>query len=128
MRDDLRERATADEWSFSNPSPQLGFSLDSEIPESASTTEVLESDFVKAINAALSSGDAALFVDALGNVAKARGMSQVAKETGLSRESLYRSLGSGGNPEFGTVLRVMTSLGMRLHVESVRQASAHQAG
>ncbi|MBQ1499615.1 MAG: putative addiction module antidote protein [Sphingomonas sp.] len=126
MRDDLRERATADEWAFSVPSPQLGFSLDAELPEPASKTEALESDFAEAINAALSSGDAALFVDALGNVAKARGMSQVAKETGLSRESLYRSLGSGGNPEFGTVLRVMTSLGLRLHAEPAQQASVHQ--
>jgi probable addiction module antidote protein len=120
MRNDLRERATEEEWAFSAPSAQLGFSLDAEPPEPARKAEVPESDFAEAINAALSSGDAALFVDTLGNVARAREMSQVAKETGLSRESLYRSLGSGGNPEFGTVLRVMTSLGLRLHVEPAR--------
>jgi probable addiction module antidote protein len=68
------------------------------------------------INAALATGDPASIVDALGNIAKARGMSQVAKDTGLARESLYRSLGAGGNPEFNTVLKVITSMGLRLMV------------
>jgi probable addiction module antidote protein len=68
------------------------------------------------INAALASGDPASVVNALGNVAKARGMSQVAKDTGLARESLYRSLSAGGNPEFTTVLKVISAMGLRLMV------------
>ncbi len=52
---------------------------------------------------------------ALGDIARAKGMSQVAKEAGLSRESLYRALSEGGNPSFATVLNVARALGVRLH-------------
>jgi probable addiction module antidote protein len=52
---------------------------------------------------------------ALGDIARARGMTQVAKETGLSRESLYRALSADGNPSFATVLKVTKALGLRLH-------------
>ena len=52
---------------------------------------------------------------ALGDIARAKGMSQVAKEAGLSRESLYRALSEGGNPSFATVLKVARALGVRLH-------------
>lgn len=54
---------------------------------------------------------------ALGDIARAKGMSQVAKETGLSRESLYRALSEGGNPSFATVLKVARALGVRLHAQ-----------
>src|SRR5574337_1379577 len=54
---------------------------------------------------------------ALGDIARAKGMSQVAKEAGLSRESLYRALSEGGNPSFATVLKVARALGVRLHAE-----------
>jgi probable addiction module antidote protein len=63
---------------------------------------------------ALESEDAAFVADALGVVARAGGMSEVAREAGLSRESLYRALSSDGNPEFATVLRVVRALGLRL--------------
>lgn len=56
---------------------------------------------------------------ALGDVARAKGMSQVAKEAGLSRESLYRALSEGGNPSFATVLKVARALGVRLHAQPV---------
>lgn len=56
---------------------------------------------------------------ALGDIARAKGMSQVAKEAGLSRESLYRALGEGGNPSFATVLKVARALGVRLHAQPV---------
>ena len=69
------------------------------------------------MNAALAKGDAASVIEALGNAARARGMSQVEKETGLARESRYRSLASGGNPEFNTVLRVLAAMGLRLAVK-----------
>ena len=66
------------------------------------------------IEAVFEDGDPALIAHALGVVARARGMSQVARDAGLSRESLYRALGSDGNPEFATVVRVLKALGLRL--------------
>jgi probable addiction module antidote protein len=66
------------------------------------------------LDAALEDGDPALISAALGDIARAKGMSQLARETGLSRESLYRSLSSEGNPELATVIKVMKSLGLRL--------------
>jgi probable addiction module antidote protein len=54
---------------------------------------------------------------ALGDIARAKGMSEVAKEAGLSRESLYRALSEGGNPSFATVLKVARALGVRLHAQ-----------
>jgi probable addiction module antidote protein len=66
------------------------------------------------ITAALETGDAAFVRDALGIVARARGMGQVAKTADLNRESLYKALGETGNPEFSTVMRVMRALGLTL--------------
>ena len=54
---------------------------------------------------------------ALGAIARAKGMTQVAKDTGLSRESLYKALGENGNPSFATVVKVAKALGVRLHAE-----------
>jgi probable addiction module antidote protein len=59
--------------------------------------------------------DAAGIARALGNIARARGMSQVARDAGLSRESLYKALSENGNPSFATVLKVARALGVRLH-------------
>ncbi|MBL8475298.1 MAG: putative addiction module antidote protein [Methyloversatilis sp.] len=56
---------------------------------------------------------------ALGDLARAKGMSQVARDTGLSRESLYRALSENGNPSFGTVLKVARALGVRLRAEAM---------
>jgi probable addiction module antidote protein len=66
------------------------------------------------ITAALEDGDAKLVAAALGDVARARGMTEIARDTGLAREALYRSLSAEGNPSFDTVLRVAKSLGVRL--------------
>ena len=63
--------------------------------------------------------DAAGIARALGNIARAKGMSQVARDAGLSRESLYKALGEKGNPSFATVLKVAKALGVRLHAEAV---------
>ena len=60
---------------------------------------------------------------ALGDIARAKGMTQVAKDAGLSRESLYRALSADGNPSFATVLKVARALGVKLHAEAA-QASA----
>ena len=54
---------------------------------------------------------------ALGDIARAKGMSQVARDTGLSRESLYKALSENGNPSFATVLKVAKALGVQLHAE-----------
>ena len=62
--------------------------------------------------------DAAGIARALGDIARAKGMSQVAKDAGLSRESLYRALSADGNPSFATVLKVAKALGIRLHAEA----------
>jgi probable addiction module antidote protein len=82
------------------------------------SAEYLDSD--EAINAyleeALETDDPAFITQALGTVARAHGMSQIAKETGLSRESLYKALSAEGNPEFSTVIRVMQALGLRFSV------------
>lgn len=65
-------------------------------------------------------GDAAFIAKAMGDIARARGMSQVARDTGLSRESLYKALSGEREPSFGTVLKVIDALGIRLHAEAVR--------
>src|SRR4051794_31071606 len=61
--------------------------------------------------------DAAGIARALGDIARAKGMSQVARQTGLSRESLYKALSEDGNPSFATVLKVAKALGVRLHAD-----------
>ncbi len=68
------------------------------------------------MEAALEQGDPALIAHALGTVARARGMTQIARDTGMAREALYRALSPEGNPSFGTVLRVMDALGITLTV------------
>lgn len=60
--------------------------------------------------------DPAFIARALGTVARARGMTQLARDAGLSRESLYKALSPQGNPEFATILKVLRALGLRLHV------------
>lgn len=62
--------------------------------------------------------DPAGIARALGDIARAKGMSVVAKEAGLSRESLYRALSARGNPSFATVLKVAKALGLRLHAQA----------
>lgn len=66
------------------------------------------------IAAALESGDADFVRDSLGLVARARGMGEIARKAGLNRESLYKALGEAGNPEFGTVMRIVRALGLTL--------------
>ena len=71
--------------------------------------------------------DAALIAQALGAVARARGMVQLAKDTGLTREGLYKALSADGNPSFGTVLKVMKALGLRLEPRRIAEAPARGA-
>ncbi len=60
--------------------------------------------------------DAALFTKAVGDIARARGMMQLARETGITREGLYKALGEQGNPSFATVVKVMHALGLQFNV------------
>ena len=74
-----------------------------------------EEDMAAYLEAALEQGDPALVAAALGDIARAKGMTNVAREAGLGRESLYKALSPAGNPEFATILKVVTALGLRLH-------------
>jgi probable addiction module antidote protein len=62
-------------------------------------------------------GDAAFVAKALGNIARAKGMAQVARDAGLSRESLYKALSGERSPGFDTILKVVEALGLKLHAE-----------
>ena len=62
-------------------------------------------------------GDAAFVAKALGNIARAKGMTEIARETGLSRESLYKSLSGERSPSFETILKVIAALGLKIHAE-----------
>lgn len=79
-----------------------------------------EEDMAAYLDAALEDGDAALVVAALGDIARAKGMTQIARDAGLGRESLYKALSPAGNPEFATVLKVVRALGLQFHVEATR--------
>lgn len=78
-----------------------------------------EEDMVMYLEASMEEAgdDAAFIAKALGNIARAKGMTQLANETGLGRESLYKALSGEGNPSFATILKVMHALGMKLHPE-----------
>ncbi|HMD67374.1 MAG TPA: addiction module antidote protein [Chitinivibrionales bacterium] len=78
-----------------------------------------EKDMASYLEAAFADGDPRLVTEALGAIAKARGMAQIARATGLRRESLYKALCTEGNPEFSTILKVVKALGIRLHAETV---------
>ena len=73
-----------------------------------------EEDMAAYLNVALEDGDLSLIMATLGDIARAKRMTVVAQETGLGRESLYKSLSPDGNPEFATVLKVVHALGLRL--------------
>ena len=74
-----------------------------------------EEDMVAYLEAALEENDPTLVSSALGDIAKAKGMTDIAKKTGLGRESLYKALSREGNPEFSTVMKVINALGLKLH-------------
>lgn len=73
-----------------------------------------EEEMVEYLEACFEIGDPTLIAAALGDIARARGMSQVARDAGLSRESLYRALSGDGNPEFSTIMKVVGALGIKL--------------
>jgi len=74
-----------------------------------------EEDMAAYLEAALEERDPGLITAALGDIARAKGMTQVARDAGLGRESLYKALSPAGNPEFATILKVVAALGLQLH-------------
>ena len=70
------------------------------------------------LDAAFEEGDPSLIAAALGDIARAKGMTDVARRAGLGRESLYKALSPSGNPELATVLKVMEALGLKLHAKA----------
>lgn len=71
-------------------------------------------DIIAYLEAALEDGEPSLVMAALGDISRSQGMSEIARETGLGRESLYKALSIEGNPEFTTILKVLKALGLRL--------------
>ncbi|WP_237153971.1 addiction module antidote protein [Oryzibacter oryziterrae] len=72
------------------------------------------------LEAAFEDGDPAVIAAAIGDVARARGMAQVAKDAGLSRESLYKALSEAGNPAFATIMKVTKALGFTMTIAAHR--------
>ncbi len=79
------------------------------------------------MNECLKVGDATHIADAVGVIARSRGMTQIAKEADVSRESLYKSLSKKGNPEFATILKLMAALDLTLCVKQKRKSKAKVA-
>lgn len=77
------------------------------------------------LNDALASGDAGYIANALGVVARARGMTQLARDTGLARAALYSALSEDGNPRLDTILKVVRSLGIELQAREIQPQAAH---
>ena len=77
-----------------------------------------ERDLAGYFEAALEDGDPGVVAAALGNIARVRGMSKLARQTGFQRENLYRALSSKGNPELATFLKVVHALGLKLHASA----------
>ena len=128
LRMDLKERAMPEEWVRDHAESQP--SLVAPLGQQPSQTPVEPKampfdDAVIVLNKALACGDTATVMDALGGIARDRGMSQVARDTGLARESLYRSLDAGGNPEFATILKVFFSIGLRLEAKVGTDGAVH---
>jgi len=90
------------------------------IPWDAAEYLNTEQETAAYLEAALEEGEPSLVAATLGDIARARGMTQLAKETGMGRESLYKALSPNGNPEFSTIMKVVQALGLRLHATSAK--------
>lgn len=78
-----------------------------------------EEDVVAYLNAALEDPDSAILQAALGDVAKSRGMTAIARQAGVGRESLYKSLSEDGNPSWQTIIKILDALGLRLQIKTL---------
>ncbi|SRR6266567_9471966 len=95
----------------SKPKPKI-----KTIPWDSAAYLKTDQDIAYYLEAVFEDGDPALIAHALGDVARAKGMTQIAQAAGLGRESLYKALSPEGNPEFATVLKVVRALGLKLKV------------
>ncbi|HTV36016.1 MAG TPA: addiction module antidote protein [Xanthobacteraceae bacterium] len=86
------------------------------VPWDAAANLKTAEDVANYLEAVFEEGDPALVAAALGDIARSKGMTKIAKATGLGRESLYKALSHEGNPELATVLKVMRALGLKLKV------------
>ncbi len=77
-----------------------------------------DKDMAEYLEAAMEDGHPAVIATAIGNIARAKGMTQVARKAGIGRVSLYKALSPKGNPEFATILKVVKALGLRLHAKT----------
>ena len=82
-----------------------------------------EADIAAYLNAVLEEDDPHLLVAALGDIARARNMSQLAKTVGMSREGLYKALSGTGNPAFSTISKVANALGLRISIDTLTQSN-----
>ena len=82
-------------------------------------------EMTAALNDALGAGDLNRIMGTLGEMTRAHRMRRVAQETGLGRESLYKSMRAGASPEFNTVLKVLRALGFRLQVTPITEEESH---
>jgi probable addiction module antidote protein len=78
-----------------------------------------DEDMADYLEAAMEDGHPGVIATTIGNIARAKGMTQVAHKAGIGRVSLYKALSSKGNPEFATVLKVVKALGLRLHATTL---------
>lgn len=83
-----------------------------------------EEDMVAYFEAALEDGDPGVITAALGDIARAKGMTQIARDAGLGRESLYKALSPDGNPAFSTIMKVISVLGLQLHATIAQPKAA----
>lgn len=97
-----------------------------DVAEHLRTSEEMAAYFEACLEEA--DGDAAFIAKALGDIARARGMSQVARDAGLSRESLYKALSGERSPDFETILKVVGALGLELHAKVARERLDTVAG
>lgn len=98
---------------------------DAKLPDQAKLLEFDPSEYLESeigieayLQDAMESGHVGVILGALGDVARAKGMTELARQAGMSRESLYRALSKDGNPQLGTVMKVLDALGYRLDVKS----------
>jgi probable addiction module antidote protein len=77
-----------------------------------------DKDMADYLEAAMEDGNPVVIATAIGNIARAKGMTQVARKAGIGRVSLYKALSPEGNPEFSTILKVVNALGLRLHAKT----------
>lgn len=110
---------------FSRSSRRNRRAMDKESTSIWDAAEHLETDEDMAayLEAALEENDSSLIAAVLGDIARAKGMSQIARQAGRGRESLYKALATEGNPEFATILKVVCALGLQLHATLGKEKS-----